>query len=146
MSTFAILRVNPDTYRDIRGRIAKLGPDYAHMVHAPSAVMDRGETVVLDGIAVEADPLTASATMALAQALTKRGLPPVSMEETVTQAALRYVSGLPEKAQVGEARRETLAATLELIAKDGFPGPRDLDVAIDAILSIFGAEHGDGSD
>ena len=41
-----------------------------------------------------------------------------------------------------EDRRAELAAILEIVAKDGLDGPRDLDVALDAILSVFGEEHG----
>lgn len=36
-------------------------------------------------------------------------------------------------------RREAIAAVLETVAKDGLPGPRDLDVAIDAILAAVDA-------
>ena len=41
----------------------------------------------------------------------------------------------------GEHKREELARILELVAKDGLDGPRDLDVALDAILTIFGEEQ-----
>lgn len=36
-------------------------------------------------------------------------------------------------------RRDDLASILEVIAKDGLSGPRDLDVAIDAIDCIYGS-------
>lgn len=32
-----------------------------------------------------------------------------------------------------EAQREEIARILEIVARDGLPGPRDLDVALDAI-------------
>lgn len=36
--------------------------------------------------------------------------------------------------------REEVAAILEAVARDGLPQPRDLDVAIDAILSILAGD------
>lgn len=36
-----------------------------------------------------------------------------------------------------EKKREEVAKVLETVAKDGLPGPRDLDVALDAIFSIM---------
>jgi len=35
--------------------------------------------------------------------------------------------------------REELARILEMVAKDGLPGPRDLDVALDAIEAAIQA-------
>ena len=47
------------------------------------------------------------------------------------------------------AVREELARIVEMIARDGLPGPRDLDVALDAILAVVAppvrACHGCGS-
>lgn len=43
---------------------------------------------------------------------------------------------------VSDDAREEIASVLEQVARDGLPQPRDLDVAIDAILSILA---GDGS-
>lgn len=37
-----------------------------------------------------------------------------------------------------EKLRAEIAEVLEMIAKDGLPGPRDLDVALDAIFCSFG--------
>lgn len=34
-------------------------------------------------------------------------------------------------------RRDEIARILETVAKDGLPGPRDLDVALDAIESAY---------
>lgn len=35
--------------------------------------------------------------------------------------------------QLSELEREEIARILEVVARDGLPGPRDLDVALDAI-------------
>lgn len=43
-----------------------------------------------------------------------------------------------------EEQREEVARILEMVAKDGLPGPRDLDVALDAIEA--GLSTGDASD
>jgi hypothetical protein len=37
-----------------------------------------------------------------------------------------------------ETERQEIAEILEIVAKDGLPGPRDLDVALDAIQSVLG--------
>lgn len=42
---------------------------------------------------------------------------------------------------VGELREE-IARILEIVARDGLPGPRDLDVALDAIESALNAYSG----
>ena len=39
--------------------------------------------------------------------------------------------------ELPEEEREEIARILEIVAKDGLPGPRDLDVAIDAIQSAL---------
>lgn len=39
--------------------------------------------------------------------------------------------------QLTGSRREAVANILETVAKDGLPGPRDLDVALDAIESAY---------
>lgn len=38
-----------------------------------------------------------------------------------------------------DAQRAAIAGILEAVAKDGLPGPRDLDVALDAIQAILEA-------
>lgn len=42
------------------------------------------------------------------------------------------------------ARRDEVARILEIVAKDGLPGPRDLDAALDAIEQAY--LHTDNSD
>lgn len=54
------------------------------------------------------------------------------------EAAERVVA---QTQPAGQRRREELARILEIVAKDGLDGPRNLDVALDAILSVFGEEH-----
>lgn len=44
-------------------------------------------------------------------------------------------SPMKEKKQL--SMREELAYIVELVAKDGLPGPRDLDAALDAIVAVF---------
>lgn len=41
------------------------------------------------------------------------------------------------KTTSGTFRRESLAAILETVERDGLKGPRDLDVALDAIEALF---------
>ena len=64
----------------------------------------------------------------------------LKFDEIALEAAERRVA---ETQPAGERRREELATILEIVAKDGLDGPRDLDVALDAILSVFGEEHGE---
>lgn len=40
-----------------------------------------------------------------------------------------------KRTSFSEEQRAEIAVVLETIAKDGLPGPRDLDVALDAIQS-----------
>ena len=42
-----------------------------------------------------------------------------------------------------EAQRDAIAKILETVARDGLPGPRDLDVALDAIQSELATEATD---
>lgn len=41
-----------------------------------------------------------------------------------------------------EDQREEIAKVLEAVARDGLPGPRDLDVALDAIAATLGDTNG----
>ncbi len=50
----------------------------------------------------------------------------------------RLAAALPNP--VPEEAREEIASVLEQVARDGLPQPRDLDVAIDAILSILAGD------
>lgn len=50
----------------------------------------------------------------------------------------RLAAALPDP--VPEEAREEIASVLEQVARDGLPQPRDLDAAIDAILSILAGD------
>ena len=48
----------------------------------------------------------------------------------------------PDTTSPPEYDREAIGFILEGVARDGLPGPRDLDVAIDAILGVLAKETG----
>ena len=50
----------------------------------------------------------------------------------------RLAAALPKP--VSDDAREEIASVLEQVARDGLPQPRDLDAAIDAILSILAGD------
>ena len=112
--TYAVLRVPALAYMLVKAEIAKLPKnDYGHMIDREAGMP---EMLRFDGIALEA------------------------RSERVTRGGPNQEARDTDDAR--ESRREALAAILELVAKEGLDGPRDLDGALDAILSVFGEEHG----
>lgn len=148
--TYAILQIAAGAYRDIRDRLTALDaatgarPSYASEYISEPGILGRPERLVFGPIAFEALPEPDQAVegdaaiIAMANAL-HAGDPvfvarmDFSDDQWARLEAAAAVVRRPPVEDFTEAQREAIGEILETVARDGLPGPRDLDVALDAI-------------
>lgn len=131
--TYAILQISAAAYADIRGRLVALDeklkpePTYASE-YIRHAVFDTPEHLVFGPVAFEALPMEP-------RVITKLRMGHVAMtpDGPALGGTAEFAAPQRQVEDLTESQREEIARILETVAKDGLPGPRDLDVALDAI-------------